>query len=104
MAKASSISREKKREILVQKYWARRHKYKTVRKQIRRGELPEKDFFLACINLDKLPKSSSPSRIRRRCWVTGRARGVYRDFGLSRHFLRDKAKKGLLPGLKKSSW
>ena len=104
MAKVSLIVREKKREILVQKYMGRRTAYNNARKQIRKSKRPEKEFISISLKLDKLPKNSSPTRIRRRCWVTGRARGVYRDFGLSRHFLRDKAKKGLLPGLKKSSW
>jgi len=53
---------------------------------------------------EKLPRNSSPSRQRNRCWVTGRSRGFYRDFGLSRHVLREMAHDGLIPGLTKSSW
>ena len=53
---------------------------------------------------EKLPRNSSPSRNRNRCWVTGRSRGFYRDFGLSRHVLREMAHEGLIPGLTKSSW
>lgn len=54
--------------------------------------------------IEKLPKNSAPSRKRNRCWATGRSRAFYRDFGLSRHVLREMAHEGLIPGLKKSSW
>ena len=52
----------------------------------------------------KLPRNSAPSRQRNRCWVTGRSRAFYKDFGLSRHVLREMAHEGTIPGLKKSSW
>ena len=54
--------------------------------------------------LEKLPKNASPTRCRNRCWATGRSRGFYRDFGLSRHVLREMAHDGMIPGLKKASW
>lgn len=54
--------------------------------------------------LHKLPRNSSSIRRKNRCWATGRSRGFYRDFGLSRHVLREMGFKGLIPGLKKSSW
>ena len=54
--------------------------------------------------MERLPNNSAPSRGRNRCWVTGRSRGFYRDFGLSRHVLREMGNEGLIPGLKKSSW
>jgi len=54
--------------------------------------------------LQKLPLNSAPNRLRNRCWKTGRPRAVYRDFGLSRHVLREMAHDGLLPGVIKSSW
>ena len=54
--------------------------------------------------IEKLPKNSAPTRKRNRCWATGRSRAFYRDFGLSRHVLREMAHEGLIPGLKKSSW
>jgi small subunit ribosomal protein S14 len=54
--------------------------------------------------IQKLPRNSSKIRIRNRCWKTGRPRGYYRDFGLSRHVLREMGHQGLLPGLTKSSW
>nr|YP_010728693.1 ribosomal protein S14 [Phymatolithon calcareum]WEA76883.1 ribosomal protein S14 [Phymatolithon calcareum] len=54
--------------------------------------------------LQALPRNSSPIRLRNRCWLTGRSRGYYRIFGLSRHVLREMAHDCLLPGVKKSSW
>ena len=54
--------------------------------------------------LQKLPRNSSKTRIRNRCWKTGRPRGVFRDFGLSRHVFREMAHQCLLPGVTKSSW
>ena len=53
---------------------------------------------------ERIPRNSSPSRHRNRCWMTGRSRGYYKDFGLSRHVLREMAYEGLIPGLTKSSW
>ena len=54
--------------------------------------------------LQALPRNSAPSRLRNRCWATGKPRGVYRDFGLCRNQLRERAHKGELPGVVKSSW
>ena len=54
--------------------------------------------------LQQLPRNSAPTRLRNRCLVTGRSRGYFRDFGLSRHVLREMAHEGLLPGVMKSSW
>ena len=54
--------------------------------------------------LQDLPRNSAPSRLRNRCWATGKPRGVYRDFGLCRNQLRERAHKGELPGVVKSSW
>jgi len=94
------IQREKKRETLVVKH-------KTKRETLKK-ELQNVSSFQDRVNLykklEKLPRNSSPSRQRNRCWVTGRSRGFYRDFGLSRHVLREMAHDGLLPGLTKSSW
>ena len=59
---------------------------------------------LAYAELCRFPRDSSPVRQRNRCWVTGRSRGFYRDFGLSRHALREMGNEGLIPGLRKSSW
>ena len=54
--------------------------------------------------IQKLPRNSAKNRIRNRCWKTGRPRGVFRDFGISRHVFREMAHQCLLPGVTKSSW
>ena len=100
MAKQSMIQRERKRERLIAKYASKRElikeKLQTVGSFNERVELYKK--------LEKLPRNSSQTRHRNRCWVTGRSRGFYKDFGLSRHVLREMAHDGLIPGLTKSSW
>ena len=94
------IQREKKRERLVNKHLAKRE-------SIKEG-LKNASSFQERVDLykkfERIPRNSSPSRQRNRCWVTGRSRGFYRDFGLSRHVLREMGNDGLIPGLKKSSW
>lgn len=89
MAKKSKIAKEKKRKELVQRCAS-----------IRR-ELKEKGDYAA---LSKLPRDSAPSRLTRRCRVTGRPRGVVRKFELSRIEFRSLAHKGQIPGVKKASW
>jgi small subunit ribosomal protein S14 len=100
MAKQSMIQREKKRELLTLKYAAKRSALK--------ADLKKAQSYTQKIEiykkLDRIPKNASPVRQRNRCWVTGRSRGFYRDFGLSRHVLREMAHEGLIPGLKKASW
>jgi small subunit ribosomal protein S14 len=54
--------------------------------------------------LQQLPRNSNPTRLRNRCWITGKPRGVYSDFGLCRNVLREMAHEGLLPGVRKASW
>jgi len=94
------IQRERKREKLIVKYAVKRNSIKEELKNVQsfqeRLELYKK--------FEKVPRNSSPSRNRNRCWVTGRSRGFYKDFGLSRHVLREMAHEGLIPGLTKSSW
>ena len=94
------IQRDKKRERLVVKHSAKR--------ELLKNELKSATSFQDRLALykkfEKVPRNSSPSRQRTRCWVTGRSRGFYRDFGLSRHVLREMAHDGLIPGLTKSSW
>ncbi len=100
MAKKSMIEREKKRIKLTKKYALKRQnlleKYQKEEKFALKIELHSK--------LQKLPRNSSKVRIRNRCWKTGRPRGVFRDFGLSRHVFREMAHQCLLPGITKSSW
>ncbi len=100
MAKKSMIAREVKRAKLVAKYANKRAELKEKFKQ----ETDPATKFQIQRELQKLPLNSSPVRLRNRCWVTGRPRGYYRDFGLSRNVLREWAHEGLLPGVVKSSW
>ena len=100
MAKKCFIEREKKRRVLVAKHALLRSHLKKERNNAM--SLRAKLDFQG--ELQDLPKNSSPNRLRNRCSVTGRSRGFYRDFGLSRHVFREYAQKGFLPGLVKSSW
>jgi len=94
------IQREKKRERLIMKYSTKRNSLKAELKDV--GSFPERLALYK--KFEKVPRNSAPSRNRNRCWVTGRSRGFYKDFGLSRHVLREMAHEGLIPGLTKSSW
>nr|YP_009564782.1 ribosomal protein S14 [Gelidium coulteri]YP_009565182.1 ribosomal protein S14 [Gelidium sinicola]QBA96133.1 ribosomal protein S14 [Gelidium coulteri]QBA96533.1 ribosomal protein S14 [Gelidium sinicola] len=100
MAKISMIERENKRKKLTQKYQDRRRQIKQSIKQT----LDFTEKIKLQEDLQKLPRNSSPCRIRNRCWMTGRSRGFYRDFGLSRHVVREMSHECLLPGVTKSSW
>jgi len=100
MAKQSMIQREKKRERLVAKHLVKRESLKDELKTV--SSFPKRLALYK--KFEKIPRNSSPSRQRNRCWVTGRSRGFYKDFGLSRHVLREMGNEGLIPGLKKSSW
>ena len=100
MAKQSMIQREKKRERLVAKYLNKRLALKEELKNTSSFE----NRLILYKKFEQIPRNSSPTRHRNRCWVTGRSRGVYKDFGLSRHVLREMGKEGLIPCLKKSSW
>ena len=100
MAKKSMIEREKKRIKL-------NNKYNTKRENLLKQYKTTEDFNLKLeihSKIQKLPRNSAKIRIRNRCWKTGRPRGYYRDFGLSRHVLREMAHQCLLPGVRKASW
>ncbi len=101
MAKKSMIEREKKRQNLVEKYAVKRA---TLKDQLSDLSLSQLERVTLHRELQQLPRNSAPTRLRNRCWLTGRSRGFYRDFGLSRHVLREMAHQGLLPGVTKSSW
>lgn len=101
MAKTSAVEKNKMRERLVQKYAARRAKLKAMAKD---ESLPMEERFAAHLKLAQLPRNSSPVRVRTRCQMTGRPRGVYRKFKLGRISLRELASKGQIPGMVKSSW
>lgn len=101
MAKKSIVERERNRQKLVQKYLLTRIQHKKV---FHKKNLSLRERLQAHCEIQKLPRNSSPSRVRNRCQFSGRPRGYYRDFGLSRHFFRKIANSGILPGVQKSSW
>lgn len=101
MAKKSVIARQKKRERLVVKYAEKRAQLKEI---LRNPQTSVKDYWDAQRKLQALPRDSARVRLRNRCQLTGRPRGVYRMFGLSRSVLRLHAMRGELPGVVKSSW
>ena len=100
MAKKRMIEREKKRIKLY-------NKYELKRKELLTEYNRTSDFNLKLdihSKIQRLPRNSAKVRMRNRCWKTGRPRGYYRDFGISRHVLREMAHQCLLPGVTKSSW
>lgn len=101
MAKKSVIARERKRERIVSKYAQKRSALKAI---VNSRHEPYEKRMEAQAELQKLPRDASPVRLRLRCYITGRPRGVYRKFGLSRNKLREAAMRGDVPGLVKSSW
>ncbi len=101
MAKISMKQRELKREKLVAKFAAKREALKAI---IKNPESSDEERWNAQQTLQQLPRDSSPSRLQRRCQMTGRPHGVYRKFKLSRIKLREEGMKGNVPGLKKASW
>jgi small subunit ribosomal protein S14 len=100
MAKKGRIEREHKRLRLVQKFLTKRKELKAA--LLASNSLEERLEIQR--ELQKLPRNSAPVRLRNRCRISGRSRGYSRDFGLSRHFLRELANQGVLPGVIKSSW
>ena len=101
MAKTSAIEKDKRRRKLSQRYRAKREALQAIAKD---RTLPAEERFAARLKLAELPRNSSPTRVRNRCNVSGRPRGVYRKFKLSRIALRDLASRGQIPGMVKSSW
>ena len=101
MAKAAIVNREAKRRRLARKHESRRE---ALRARIKDMSLSEAERRTARIQLNKMPRDSSKSRLRNRCKLSGRARGFYRKFGLSRNKLREAAMRGDIPGLVKASW
>lgn len=99
MAKRSVVERNKKRIALVKKYEEKRL---ALKEQIRKSEGEER--MILQIKLGQLPINSSPNRVRNRCELTGRPRGVYRKFRLARNMIRHYAMLGHIPGIVKSSW
>ena len=101
MAKTSSVEKNKRREKLSKLHAAKRKALKDV---VMNKELPVEDRFEATLKLAQLPRNGAKNRVRLRCELTGRPRGNYRKFKLSRNQLRELASKGQLPGVVKASW
>ena len=101
MAKKAMIEREKKREILVTRYAAKRAALKEIASN---RDLPMEECFTARLKLAKLPRNSSATRLHNRCQLTGRPHGYYRKLKVSRIALRELGSVGQIPGLVKSSW
>ncbi|HET9413048.1 30S ribosomal protein S14 [Sphingomonas sp.] len=101
MAKLSSVNKNERRKKLVAKTAAKRAKLKAIAND---QSVDETERLIARLKLAELPRNGNPTRIRNRCELTGRSRGYYRKFRLSRIMLREMGNKGLIPGLTKSSW
>ncbi len=101
MAKKSAIEKNEKRRKLVQRYAAKRDRLRTI---ARDRSLPPEERFQAYLKLAEMPRNGAAVRVRNRCKVSGRPRGNYRKFKISRIALRDLASIGQIPGMVKSSW
>lgn len=101
MAKTSSIEKNKRRRKMAAQTAAKRKRLKDIANDLKR---PAEERFAARLKLAEMPRNSNPTRIRNRCELTGRARGTYRKFKLSRNQLRELASQGRIPGIVKSSW
>ncbi|MBZ0093158.1 MAG: 30S ribosomal protein S14 [Burkholderiales bacterium] len=101
MAKKSVINRELKRRVTVKKFAAKRAALIAVINDTKQGD---EERYAARLKLQQLPRDSSPVRLRNRCALTGRPRGVFRKFGLARGKLRELAMRGEVPGMTKASW
>ena len=101
MAKTNMVEREKRRAKIVKRYAAKRAQLKEL---IRSPKTSPEERAAAQAKLQSQPRDASPARGRNRCAITGRSRGVYRKFGLSRVKIREVANRGEIPGLSKASW
>lgn len=101
MAKKSAVEKNNKRKRMVAQYAAKRARLKAMAND---EALPMDERFMARLKLAELPRDSAPNRVRNRCEITGRPRGYYRKFRMSRISLRDLASDGHVPGVIKSSW
>jgi small subunit ribosomal protein S14 len=101
MAKTSQVMRDQRRKVLIEKYAERRAE---LRKKLKDPTLPMEEKLELQKEFAKLPRNSCPTRLTRRCTISGRSRGYYRKFDISRIALRELALRGMLPGMRKSSW
>jgi small subunit ribosomal protein S14 len=101
MAKLSLINRDQKRRALVKKYAKKRAALVAI---IDDAKASDETRFAARLKLQQLPRNANPTRLRNRCSLTGRPRGVFSKFGLGRNKLREYAMRGEIPGIVKASW
>jgi small subunit ribosomal protein S14 len=101
MAKISSVEKNNRRRVRAARKAPKRKELKAI---IADKTKPLNERMQATMKLAQMPRNSSPTRIRNRCEITGRARGFYRKLKLSRNQLREMASQGLIPGMVKSSW
>ncbi len=101
MSKLALINRQYKREKLVAKYAKRREALEAI---VANSKMSDEDRFAARLKLQALPRNANKTRLRNRCALTGRPRGVYSKFGLGRNKLREYAMRGEVPGIVKASW
>ena len=101
MAKLSSVNKNERRKKLAKKYAGQYAKLKAIANDESKDDT---ERLIARLKMAELPRNGNPTRIRNRCELTGRSRGFYRKFRLSRVMLRELGNKGLIPGLTKSSW
>jgi small subunit ribosomal protein S14 len=101
MAKLSLINRDQKRRKLVKKFAKKREELEAI---LNNPKASEEVRFAARLKIQQLPRNANVTRLRNRCALTGRARGYFRKFGLSRNKLREFAMRGEVPGVVKASW
>ena len=101
MAKKSKVVKNMQRQKIVDRYALKRSELKKIIKDPKTSLGEKREAF---IKIEKMPRDSNPIRLRNRCNLTGRPRGYYRKFGLSRIALREMANNGLIPGVTKASW
>ena len=101
MAKLSSVNKNERRKRMVKQYAG---KYAALKATANDQNLDDGERLIARLKMAELPRNANPTRVRNRCQLTGRSRGNYRKFNLSRIMLRELGNKGLIPGLTKSSW
>jgi small subunit ribosomal protein S14 len=101
MAKLSLINRDQKRRKLVKKFAKKREELEAI---LNNPKASEEVRFAARLKIQQLPRNANVTRLRNRCALTGRARGYFRKFGLSRNKLREYAMRGEVPGVVKASW
>ena len=101
MAKKSAVEKNKRRVRMAQKFASKRERLKAIASD---KTLTMEEQYAARLKLAKLPRNAAPTRVRNRCEVTGRPRGFYRKFNMSRIALRELGSQGFIPGLVKSSW